>query len=101
MENIVLANSNHIPPAQSSQRISNINLFLHALGLDSSQVTIPRWSAIIRLKIRQSVKKIPHNKVKQQKIEKYFLLLGSINHQSYAHVALSLRDILKKQNGVW
>ncbi|KAG2216550.1 hypothetical protein INT45_006026, partial [Circinella minor] len=42
MENIVLAHSNRFPAVQASQRLSNVNLFLHALGLDSSQVTLPR-----------------------------------------------------------
>ncbi|KAI8138015.1 topoisomerase II-associated protein PAT1-domain-containing protein [Fennellomyces sp. T-0311] len=42
MENIVLAHSNRFPAAQAQHRLSNVNLFLHALGLDSSQVTLPR-----------------------------------------------------------
>lgn len=42
MENIVLAHSNRLPTAQVTHKISNVNLFLHALGLDSSQVAIPR-----------------------------------------------------------
>lgn len=42
MENIVLAHSNRLPAAQAAHRISNVNLFLHALGLDSSQVLVPR-----------------------------------------------------------
>ncbi|KAI9014425.1 topoisomerase II-associated protein PAT1-domain-containing protein [Phycomyces nitens] len=42
MENIVLAHSNRLLAPQSTHRIANVNLFLHALGLDASQVTVPR-----------------------------------------------------------
>ncbi|KAF7732292.1 hypothetical protein EC973_005188 [Apophysomyces ossiformis] len=42
MENIVLANSNRLAPGQATHRINNVNLFLHALGLDASQVSVPR-----------------------------------------------------------
>lgn len=42
MENIALAHHNQLPAPQAAHRISNVNLFLHALGLDSSQVTVPR-----------------------------------------------------------
>ncbi|KAI9256216.1 topoisomerase II-associated protein PAT1-domain-containing protein [Sporodiniella umbellata] len=41
MENIVLAKSNRLPLEQASHRIANVNLFLHALGLDASQVSVP------------------------------------------------------------
>ncbi|KAI8877390.1 hypothetical protein K501DRAFT_42489 [Backusella circina FSU 941] len=41
MENIVLAKSNRLPLDQASHRIANVNLFLHALGLDASQVSVP------------------------------------------------------------
>ncbi|KAI7898347.1 topoisomerase II-associated protein PAT1 [Cokeromyces recurvatus] len=41
MDNIVLAKRNRLPLEQASHRISNVNLFLHALGLDASQVSIP------------------------------------------------------------
>jgi DNA topoisomerase 2-associated protein PAT1 len=41
MENIVLAKSNRIPLEQANHRIANVNLFLHALGLDASQVSAP------------------------------------------------------------
>ncbi|KAI9313294.1 topoisomerase II-associated protein PAT1-domain-containing protein [Dichotomocladium elegans] len=42
IENVSLAHHNQIPEAQAQHRLSNVNLFLHALGLDSSQVPIPR-----------------------------------------------------------
>ncbi|KAG1595547.1 hypothetical protein G6F48_000617 [Rhizopus delemar] len=41
MENIVLAKSNRLPLDQANHRIANVNLFLHALGLDASQVSVP------------------------------------------------------------
>lgn len=41
MENIILAKRNRLPLDQTSHRISNVNLFLHALGLDASQVSVP------------------------------------------------------------
>ncbi|OAD01437.1 hypothetical protein MUCCIDRAFT_156787 [Mucor lusitanicus CBS 277.49] len=41
MDNIVLAKRNRLPLDQASHRISNVNLFLHALGLDASQVSVP------------------------------------------------------------
>lgn len=41
MENIVLAKRNRLPIEQASHRIANVNLFLHALGLDASQVSVP------------------------------------------------------------
>ncbi|KAI8637124.1 topoisomerase II-associated protein PAT1-domain-containing protein [Parasitella parasitica] len=41
MDNIVLAKRNRLPLEQASHRISNVNLFLHALGLDASQVSVP------------------------------------------------------------
>ncbi|KAI8381526.1 topoisomerase II-associated protein PAT1-domain-containing protein [Radiomyces spectabilis] len=42
MENIVLVHSNRLNATQAAHKISNVNLFLHALGLDASQVSIPR-----------------------------------------------------------
>ncbi|KAI8366435.1 topoisomerase II-associated protein PAT1 [Choanephora cucurbitarum] len=41
MDNIVFAKRNRLPLDQASHRISNVNLFLHALGLDASQVSVP------------------------------------------------------------
>ncbi|KAI8576924.1 hypothetical protein K450DRAFT_254253 [Umbelopsis ramanniana AG] len=41
MEDIVMASSNRLPAEQAAHKISNVNLFLHALGLDASQVTLP------------------------------------------------------------
>ncbi|KAI8989976.1 topoisomerase II-associated protein PAT1-domain-containing protein [Pilobolus umbonatus] len=41
MENIVLAKNKRLPFDQANHRISNVNLFLHALGLDASQVSVP------------------------------------------------------------
>lgn len=41
MDNIVLAKRNRLPLEQATHRISNVNLFLHALGLDASQVSVP------------------------------------------------------------
>lgn len=41
MDNIVLAKRNRLPLDQASHRIANVNLFLHALGLDASQVSVP------------------------------------------------------------
>jgi DNA topoisomerase 2-associated protein PAT1 len=41
MEDIVMASSNRLPAEQAAHKISNVNLFLHALGLDASQVTVP------------------------------------------------------------
>ncbi|KAI8339561.1 topoisomerase II-associated protein PAT1 [Chlamydoabsidia padenii] len=41
MENIILAKSNRIPLDRATHRIDNTNLFLHSLGLDASQVTVP------------------------------------------------------------
>ncbi|KAG2201345.1 hypothetical protein INT47_001433 [Mucor saturninus] len=41
MDNIVLAKRNLLPIEQASHRIANVNLFLHALGLDASQVSVP------------------------------------------------------------
>ncbi|CAO3668976.1 unnamed protein product [Rhizopus microsporus] len=41
MENILLAKSNRLPLEQANHRIANVNLFLHALGLDASQVSVP------------------------------------------------------------
>ncbi|KAI8095121.1 topoisomerase II-associated protein PAT1-domain-containing protein [Gilbertella persicaria] len=41
MDNIVLAKRNRLPLDQATHRISNVNLFLHALGLDASQVSVP------------------------------------------------------------
>jgi DNA topoisomerase 2-associated protein PAT1 len=36
-----MASSNRLPEEQAAHKISNVNLFLHALGLDASQVTVP------------------------------------------------------------
>jgi len=41
MEDIVMSSSNRLPAEQAAHKISNVNLFLHALGLDASQVTVP------------------------------------------------------------
>ncbi|KAG2181362.1 hypothetical protein INT43_008945 [Umbelopsis isabellina] len=41
MEDIVMASSNRLPEEQAAHKIANVNLFLHALGLDASQVTVP------------------------------------------------------------
>ncbi|KAI8885035.1 hypothetical protein K501DRAFT_216361 [Backusella circina FSU 941] len=41
MENIILVKRNRIPLEQANHCIANINLFLHALGLDASQVSVP------------------------------------------------------------
>ncbi|CAO3649659.1 unnamed protein product [Cunninghamella echinulata] len=41
MENIILAKSNRLPLEHATHRIDNINLFLHSLGLDASQVSVP------------------------------------------------------------
>lgn len=41
LENVVAASSNLLPADKAAHKIANVNLFLHALGLDASQVTIP------------------------------------------------------------
>ncbi|CAO3607044.1 unnamed protein product [Cunninghamella blakesleeana] len=41
MENIILAKSNRLPIDHATHRIDNTNLFLHSLGLDASQVSVP------------------------------------------------------------
>jgi DNA topoisomerase 2-associated protein PAT1 len=41
MENIIIVKRNRVPLEQANHCIANINLFLHALGLDASQVSVP------------------------------------------------------------
>ncbi|KAG0270011.1 hypothetical protein DFQ27_000975 [Actinomortierella ambigua] len=41
LENVIAAKSSRLTPDKAAQRIANVNLFLHALGLDASQVTVP------------------------------------------------------------
>lgn len=41
LENVIAAQATRLAPEKSAQRIANVNLFLHALGLDASQVSVP------------------------------------------------------------
>ncbi|KAI7818802.1 topoisomerase II-associated protein PAT1-domain-containing protein [Gamsiella multidivaricata] len=41
LENVVAAKTSRSTPEKAAQRIANVNLFLHALGLDASQVSVP------------------------------------------------------------
>jgi DNA topoisomerase 2-associated protein PAT1 len=42
LDNVVQASSNHLSTERVTQKIQNVNLFLHALGLDASQVSVPQ-----------------------------------------------------------
>ncbi|KAF9990122.1 hypothetical protein BGZ75_003449 [Mortierella antarctica] len=41
LENVIAAQTTRMAPEKAVQRIANVNLFLHALGLDASQVSVP------------------------------------------------------------
>ncbi|RUP40899.1 topoisomerase II-associated protein PAT1-domain-containing protein [Jimgerdemannia flammicorona] len=41
LENVVVASNHRLPEDKARHKIANVNLFLHALGLDASQVAIP------------------------------------------------------------
>ncbi|KAG0265452.1 hypothetical protein BG011_004672 [Mortierella polycephala] len=41
LENVIAAQTTRMAPEKAAQRIGNVNLFLHALGLDASQVAVP------------------------------------------------------------
>ncbi|KAG9066547.1 hypothetical protein KI688_012455 [Linnemannia hyalina] len=41
LENVIAAQTSRLSPEKAAQRIGNVNLFLHALGLDASQVSVP------------------------------------------------------------
>ncbi|KAG0197863.1 hypothetical protein BGX28_008639 [Mortierella sp. GBA30] len=41
LENVIAAQTTRMAPEKAAQRIANVNLFLHALGLDASQVSVP------------------------------------------------------------
>ncbi|KAI8347404.1 topoisomerase II-associated protein PAT1-domain-containing protein [Mortierella sp. GBAus27b] len=41
LENVIAAQKTRQAPEKAVQRIRNVNLFLHALGLDASQVAVP------------------------------------------------------------
>ncbi|KAF9366212.1 hypothetical protein BGX34_005138 [Mortierella sp. NVP85] len=41
LENVIAAQKSRQSPEKAVQRIRNVNLFLHALGLDASQVAVP------------------------------------------------------------
>ncbi|KAI1315365.1 hypothetical protein EDD11_000924 [Mortierella claussenii] len=41
LENVIAAQTSRAAPEKAAQRIGNVNLFLHALGLDASQVSVP------------------------------------------------------------
>jgi len=41
LENVIAAQTTRLAPEKAAQRIANVNLFLHALGLDASQVSVP------------------------------------------------------------
>ncbi|KAF9902220.1 hypothetical protein BX616_001999, partial [Lobosporangium transversale] len=41
LDNVIAAQTSRSAPEKAAQRIGNVNLFLHALGLDASQVTVP------------------------------------------------------------
>ncbi|KAF9417901.1 hypothetical protein BGZ94_009821 [Podila epigama] len=41
LENVIAAQTTRMAPEKAAQKIGNVNLFLHALGLDASQVTVP------------------------------------------------------------
>ncbi|KAG0042140.1 hypothetical protein BGZ83_000843 [Gryganskiella cystojenkinii] len=41
LENVIAAQASRLAPEKAAQRIANVNLFLHALGLDASQVSVP------------------------------------------------------------
>ncbi|KAG0347878.1 hypothetical protein BG004_006674 [Podila humilis] len=41
LENVISAQTTRMAPEKAAQKIGNVNLFLHALGLDASQVSVP------------------------------------------------------------
>ncbi|KAF9154609.1 hypothetical protein BG015_000444 [Linnemannia schmuckeri] len=41
LDNVIAAQTSRLSPEKAAQRIGNVNLFLHALGLDASQVSVP------------------------------------------------------------
>ncbi|KAG0036333.1 hypothetical protein BGZ82_004359 [Podila clonocystis] len=41
LENVIAAQTTRMTPEKAAQKINNVNLFLHALGLDASQVSVP------------------------------------------------------------
>lgn len=41
LENVIAAQTTRMSPEKAAQKINNVNLFLHALGLDASQVSVP------------------------------------------------------------
>ncbi|KAG0279694.1 hypothetical protein BGZ95_000484 [Linnemannia exigua] len=41
LDNVIAAQTTRLSPEKAAQRIGNVNLFLHALGLDASQVSVP------------------------------------------------------------
>ncbi|KAG0288331.1 hypothetical protein BGZ98_004298, partial [Dissophora globulifera] len=41
LDNVIAAQTSRAAPEKAAQRIGNVNLFLHALGLDASQVSVP------------------------------------------------------------
>ncbi|KAF9318231.1 hypothetical protein BG003_011625 [Podila horticola] len=41
LENVIAAQTTRMAPEKAAQKINNVNLFLHALGLDASQVSVP------------------------------------------------------------
>ncbi|KAF8975815.1 hypothetical protein BGZ46_008813 [Entomortierella lignicola] len=41
LDNVIAAQTSRSAPEKAAQRIGNVNLFLHALGLDASQVSVP------------------------------------------------------------